>query len=178
MTLEEKAGLMFHPPILMNADGTLLEGGDDFIRGNTEELVVGRGLNHFNIYFAPEPRQHAEWQNRVQRLAESTRLGIPVTIASDPRHSFAESVGASWSAGGFSHWPEPIGFGALRDEEAMREFGDIARAGVPRGRHPRRLAPDGRPGHGTALGASDAHLRRGRGARGTPRCRLHPWVPG
>ena len=127
MTLEEKAGLMFHPPILMNADGTLLEGGDEFVRGNTEELVAGRGLNHFNIYFAPEPRLQAEWQNRMQRLAESTRLGIPVTIASDPRHSFAESVGASWSAGGFSHWPEPIGFGALRDEEAMWEFGDIAR---------------------------------------------------
>ncbi len=60
-------------------------------------------------------------------LAESSRLGIPVTISSDPRHSFAENLGASWSAGGFSHWPEPIGFGALRDEETMREFGDIAR---------------------------------------------------
>jgi beta-glucosidase len=126
MTLEEKAGLMFHPPILMNSDGTLLEGGE-FFGGNTEELVAGRHLNHFNIYYAPEPRLHAEWQNRLQRVAESTRLGIPVTIASDPRHSFAENHGASWSAGGFSHWPEPIGFGALRDEETMREFGDIAR---------------------------------------------------
>ena len=28
MTLEEKAGLMFHPPILMNGDGTLIEDGD------------------------------------------------------------------------------------------------------------------------------------------------------
>ncbi len=127
MTLEEKAGLMFHPPILMNGDGTLMEEDVDFFRGNTEELVVDRHLNHFNIYYAPEPRLHAEWQNRIQRLAESTRLGIPVTISSDPRHSFAENLGASWSAGGFSHWPEPIGFGALRDEEAMREFGDIAR---------------------------------------------------
>jgi beta-glucosidase len=127
MTLEEKAGLMFHPPILMNSDGTLLKEGGEFSGGNTEELVAGRHLNHFNIYYAPEPRLHAEWQNRIQRLAESTRLGIPVTISSDPRHSFAENLGASWSAGGFSHWPEPIGFGALRDEETMREFGDIAR---------------------------------------------------
>lgn len=127
MTLEEKAGLMFHPPILMNPDGTLIADADDFFRGNTEELVAGRQLNHFNIYYAPEPRVHAEWHNRLQRLAESTRLGIPVTISSDPRHSFAENLGASWSAGDFSHWPEPIGFGALRDEEAMREFGDIAR---------------------------------------------------
>ena len=89
--------------------------------------MAGRHLNHFNIYYAPEPRLHAEWQNRMQRLAESTRLGIPVTISSDPRHSFAENLGASWSAGGFSHWPEPIGFGALRDEQALQEFGDIAR---------------------------------------------------
>ena len=127
MTLEEKAGLMFHPPILMNGDGTLIQDGGDFLRRNTDELVVNRYLNHFNIYYAPEPRLHAEWQNRMQRLAESSRLGIPVTISSDPRHSFAENLGASWSAGGFSHWPEPIGFGALRDEETMREFGDIAR---------------------------------------------------
>ena len=127
MTLEEKAGLMFHPPILMNGDGTLIQDGSDFLRRNTDELVVNRHLNHFNIYYAPEPRLHAEWQNRMQRLAESSRLGIPVTISSDPRHSFAENLGASWSAGGFSHWPEPIGFGALRDEETMREFGDIAR---------------------------------------------------
>jgi beta-glucosidase len=118
MTLEEKAGLMFHPPILMNADGSFFDG--------TEDRVVAGNLNHFNIYFAPPPRQHAEWQNRLQKLAESTRLGIPVTISSDPRHT-AESVGASWSAGGFSQWPEPIGFGALADEEATRTFGDVAR---------------------------------------------------
>lgn len=117
MTLEEKAGLMFHPPVLMNPDGTLIG----------EDTVSARSLNHFNIYYAPEPRLHAEWHNRVQQLAEATRLGIPVTISSDPRHSFAENMGASWSAGGFSHWPEPIGFGALRDAKAVREFGDIAR---------------------------------------------------
>lgn len=127
MTLEEKAGLMFHPPILMNSDGTLIEDGGELFGGGTEDLIAARHLNHFNIYYAPEPRFHAEWQNRLQRVAESTRLGIPVTISSDPRHSFAENLGASWSAGGFSHWPEPIGFGALRDEETMREFGDIAR---------------------------------------------------
>ena len=62
MTLEEKVGLMFHAPIFMNPDGTLLD--------DTEERIAGRHLNHFNIYFAPEPRQHAEWHNRLQDLAE------------------------------------------------------------------------------------------------------------
>jgi beta-glucosidase len=80
-----------------------------------------------NIYFAPEPRQHAEWHNRIQDLAKATRLGIPVTISSDPRHGFAENFAAAWAATGFSQWPEPIGFGALRDEDALREFGNIAR---------------------------------------------------
>jgi len=119
MTLEEKAGLMFHAPIFMNEDGTLLDG--------TEERIAERHLNHFNIYFAPAPRQQAEWHNRLQELARATRLGVPVTISSDPRHSFTENLAAAWAATGFSQWPEPIGFGALRDEEAMLEFGDIAR---------------------------------------------------
>jgi beta-glucosidase len=127
MTLEEKAGLMFHPPILMNPDGTTIEEEGDFLRGGTTKLIAERHLNHFNIYFAPEPRLHAEWHNRLQEIAASTRLGIPVTISSDPRHTVAEGIGASWSAGGFSAWPEPIGFGALGDVQAMEEFGDIAR---------------------------------------------------
>ena len=119
MTLEEKVGLMFHAPIFMNEDGTLLDG--------TVERIVDSHLNHFNIYVAPPPRQHAEWHNRIQGVAGSTRLGIPMTISSDPRHGSAENFAAAWAAAGFSQWPEPIGFGALRDEETMREFGDIAR---------------------------------------------------
>ena len=70
MTLEEKAGLMFHPPISMQPDGTLLEEAGVLGRGGTTELVAGRHLNHFNISGAPEPRLHAEWQNRIQELAE------------------------------------------------------------------------------------------------------------
>ena len=119
MALEEKAGLMFHAPIFMNEDGTLLDG--------TVERIVDSHLNHFNIYVAPPPRQHAEWHNRIQGVAGSTRLGIPVTISSDPRHGSAENFAAAWAAAGFSQWPEPIGFGALRDEDTVREFGDIAR---------------------------------------------------
>jgi len=119
MTLEEKAGLMFHAPIFMNQDGTLLDG--------TVERIADSHLNHFNIYAAPLPRQQAEWHNRLQDVARSTRLGIPVTISSDPRHGFEENFAAAWAAAGFSQWPEPIGFGALRDEDTVREFGDIAR---------------------------------------------------
>jgi beta-glucosidase len=127
MTLEEKAGLMFHPPIGIPPEGELLDepsmlGGD-----GTTRLVAERHLNHFNLYFTPDARTTAEWHNRLQRLAEGTRLGIPVTISSDPRHSFDENPATSWAAGSFSQWPEPIGLGAIGDEELVRRFGEIAR---------------------------------------------------
>jgi len=126
MTLEEKAGLMFHPPVLVGDDGALVEGPGPFGPFGTSELVRDLHLRHFNIYTAPEPRLHAEWSNRVQQLAESTRLGIPVTISSDPRHT-VDAVGASAAAVGLSAWPEPIGLAATADEELVREFADIAR---------------------------------------------------
>jgi beta-glucosidase len=119
MTLEEKAGLLFHPPIFIEGDGP--------IPGGTEESIVAQHVNHFNIYAAPPPRQHAEWHNRLQEIAASTRLGIPVTISSDPRHTVGQSSGASGSSEGLSEWPEPLGFAAVGDAAAVEEFGDIAR---------------------------------------------------
>src|SRR5580765_3059695 len=127
MTLAEKAGLMFQPPIGVGPEGELLEGPSAFGGEGTNRLVVDRHLNHFNIYETPDARRLAEWHNRLQHLAETTRLGIPVTISSDPRHSFDENAVVSWSTGSFSQWPEPIGLAATRDEELVRGFGEIAR---------------------------------------------------
>ena len=76
MTLEEKAGLMFHPPIFIGDDVSTV--------GGTEQSILEQQLNHFDIYAAPPPRQHAEWHNHLQDIAASSRLGIPVTISSDP----------------------------------------------------------------------------------------------
>jgi beta-glucosidase len=123
MTLEEKCALMFQTPLLVGEGGALME--EPF--HSTRELVLERGITHFNIYQAPPPRRLAAWANAVQRLAQETRLGIPATISSDPRHSFNDSYGASVGAADFSQWPEPIGLAATRDEELVREFGDIAR---------------------------------------------------
>jgi beta-glucosidase len=119
MTLEEKAGLMFHPPVAIDADGSAVSG--------TEASILGQHLSHFNIYAAPPPRLHAEWHNQLQEVAASSRLGIPVTISSDPRHSFRENTGAAASSEGFSRWPEPIGLAAVGDAAAVEEFGDMAR---------------------------------------------------
>jgi len=98
-------------------------------------------MNHFNVMELPPIKKMAEWVNRVQKLAERTRLGIPISIASDPRHAFTTNPGASMFAGEFSLWPEQPGFAAIGDPDVVREFGDIARqeylaAGIRVALHP------------------------------------------
>jgi beta-glucosidase len=132
MTLEEKAGMMFHTMVGMKADGGLMEEAGPMNPAPTSDLLSNRLMNHFNVYAVAEPRRMAEWYNRLQRLAEGTRLGIPVTISSDPRHAYSKDAGESivtsiMLTGGFSQWPGPIGLAATGDPELVREFGDIAR---------------------------------------------------
>lgn len=127
MTLEEKAGMMFHPQIGMNEDGALVEKRARFNRAATSEMVAAWKINHYNVYQIAPPRQTALWYNRLQKLAERTRLGIPITISSDPRHAFSDVPGVSIFTKGFSHWPEPIGLAATGDPALVQEFGDIAR---------------------------------------------------
>jgi beta-glucosidase len=142
MTLEEKAGLMFHAMIGMNPDGTLVEKASMQSGPTvTSDVVAVKLMNHFNLLYGQKPRVMAEWYNRLQKMAEQTRLGIPVTISSDPRHAFSNNLGANLPPGDFSQWPEPTGFAATRDENLVEEFADIARqeyvaAGIRVALHP------------------------------------------
>ncbi|HSD85643.1 MAG TPA: glycoside hydrolase family 3 N-terminal domain-containing protein, partial [Anaerolineae bacterium] len=127
MTLEEKAGLMFQTMIGMNPDGTILEKTGLWPLPQTSDMIARRRMNHFNLIQGSDPRHMAEWHNRIQKLAEQTRLGIPVTLSTDPRHAFSQNPLASLNAGSFSQFPEPTGLAATRDVDLVREFGDIAR---------------------------------------------------
>ncbi len=91
MTLEEKAGLLVQTIITMNPDGSMSEGGGDFSMEPTTEMVMHKLMNHFNLLFGSDPRHIAEWFNRVQALAEETRLGIPVKWAI-PAHSYSSVI--------------------------------------------------------------------------------------
>ncbi|MFT4210769.1 MAG: glycoside hydrolase family 3 N-terminal domain-containing protein [Microbacterium sp.] len=128
MTVEEKVGLFFHTMITMGPDGELSDGDPAFGLPSTDEYVSVRHMSHFNLLgVAPSAGAIARWHNALQELAARTRLGIPVTISTDPRHSFSENPGAAMMAGPFSQWPEPLGLAATRDAELVRAFGDIAR---------------------------------------------------
>lgn len=119
MTLTEKAGMMFLPiaPFLFELPG----------RATTAEVIANSELRHINIFGNGTARQIAEWTNGLQEIAAASRLGIPMTIASDPRHGFANNPGAAMTAGAFSAWPEPLGLGAIGDPAVVETFADIAR---------------------------------------------------
>ncbi len=128
MTLEEKAGLLFINGAAVNEDGSLdPKPGAMGFGAPVRALLIDKKMNSFNIWSAPAPEIMAAWHNRVQELAESTRLGIPVTIASDPRHAFESNRLMSAAAGDFSVWPEPLGLAAIGDTALTRRFADIAR---------------------------------------------------
>lgn len=127
LSLAEKAGLFFHDVIEVGPEGTLMEGDGAVARSSTRQVVVDQLLNHVNVHAMPSARQSAQWSNALQELAATTPHSIPVTVSTDPRHSFAENTGAAFAAGAMSTWPEPLGLAALKDPERVREFADVAR---------------------------------------------------
>lgn len=121
MTIEEKAGQLFHARL---SEGPL----DDEGEGNSTDTMIGKHMTHFNLASdITNATATAEFVNRVQKRALRTRLGIPVTLSSDPRHAFTDNVGTGFQAGVFSQWPESLGLAALRNPQLVREFAEIAK---------------------------------------------------
>jgi len=128
MTLQEKAGLMFHTMLMPGQGGEVTGSNNAFGLPSAAELVLERSMSHFNVLgSAGSPEDFATWHNRLQELGKSTRLGIPVTLSSDPRHSFTDNPGTAALAGAFSQWPEPLGLAAIGREDVVQKFGDIVR---------------------------------------------------
>jgi beta-glucosidase len=137
MTLEEKAGCMFMSMIGMTAEGQPYDkpklSRDPFdlilaaVLPPASEMLVTKKMNSFNIINSYEPEVMARYNNKLQEIAERMRLGIPITIGSDPRHGAENNPGAAIFTPTFSQWPTPLGLAATRDTNLVREFGDIAR---------------------------------------------------
>ena len=126
MTTEEKAGMMFQPMIGIGENGELATKPGFMNFSSSIDQVVNDHLRHFNIFMTPDATNLARWYNNLQKLAEQTRLGIPVTISSDPRHGYNHNPGAGFASSDFSKWPEPIGLAATRDSLLVLQFGQIA----------------------------------------------------
>ena len=169
MTLEEKAGTMFFSMVAMKKDGSVSEKpslSDPFslmIKG-TSEMIFLKNINHMNILFGTGRREMALWNNNIQKLAEKTRLGIPVTIGTDPRNHFMDNFLASAMAGDFSQYPEPTGLAAIGDSLLVYEFAENSRqeylaAGIRVALHPQiDLATEPRWGRISGSFGEDAEL--------------------
>jgi beta-glucosidase len=132
MNLEEKAGTMFINMAVMNNTGKLsnvMSPTNPFslLLESNVAMVARKKMTHVNIMQSPSPEAIIIWNNNIQNLAEKTRLGIPITIASDPRHGVPNAPGASIYTPFFSKWPSTLGLAAIGDTLLTREFGDIAR---------------------------------------------------
>jgi beta-glucosidase len=130
MTLEEKAGEMFINGARVNDDGSIEDKpakGMFAFAPNALRLMKEKKMNHFNLWAVPSMPALAKWYNAMQRYAsDSTRLGIPITIASDPRNHFSNQIFAM-SANTFTQWCEPLGLAAIGDEAVTKQFADISR---------------------------------------------------
>ncbi|OBT89032.1 hypothetical protein VE02_02185 [Pseudogymnoascus sp. 03VT05] len=129
MTLAEKAGQMFHNMFMIGPGGSLLtEPNEAFGIPAVETLVGEKLMSHFNLVgLVTVARETAQWQNRMQERAKATRLGIPVTISTDPRNHFTDNVGTGFQAGVLSQWPDSLGLAAIRSSELVERFANVAR---------------------------------------------------
>lgn len=126
MTPEEKVGAMMHSTLPGEGPGAPWS-GTSYDLDIYSDILEARHVTHFITRLSFDPATLASQHNQIQELAEATRLGIPVTISTDPRNHFEHVLGASAETVGFTQWPEPLGFAALRDVERVRQFGDIVR---------------------------------------------------
>lgn len=164
MTLEEKAGMLFINGAAVNADGSIEDKPDEpgFARAAATQ-ITDQKMSHFNLWQIPGAQVVAAWHNRLQKFAEQTRLGIPITIASDPRNHFSNNI-FSMSATDFSQWCETLGFAAIGDAELVKQFADIVRkeylsVGIRMALHPQiDLATEPRWPRISGTFGEDAHL--------------------
>ncbi|GAB7555413.1 glycoside hydrolase family 3 N-terminal domain-containing protein [Novosphingobium sp. 11B] len=126
MTLEEKAGTVMHSsfPEIGTERGVSSVGYD---LETLSPVVLQEGVTSFLTRLAVPPKTMAIQNNAAQEIAERGRLGIPLTVSTDPRHHFLYITGQSSASAGYSRWPETLGFAATGDTKLVREFANIAR---------------------------------------------------
>lgn len=124
MSTEEKAGVMMHGTAPANGPAGM---GSSYDLGQAARLIRGAKVNTFITRLSGNANDLAAENNKLQEIAEGERLGIPLTISTDPRNQFQFTVGAGNAPGAFSKWPGPLGLAAVRDPQLTRKFAAIAR---------------------------------------------------
>lgn len=126
MTLEEKAGQLFQTMVTQLPPDQ--EPSGISILNSSGTFIGEKYMTHFNLLGdITNATETAQFINLLQERALQTRLGIPITMSTDPRHAFTVNAGTGFSSGVLSQWPETIGLAALRDPAMVRKFAEVAR---------------------------------------------------
>lgn len=126
MTLDEKAGTMMHGTARALSRG-VLGAGAAYDTAANRALIDSVKVTSMITRLVGDAASIAAQNNALQAIAEHTRLGIPLTISTDPRNHFQDVAGQSVVTPVFSQWPETLGLAAIGDTALVRRFGDIAR---------------------------------------------------
>ena len=118
MNIDEKIGMMLintrkmglsqedkektsHDGVL---DEAIVEKGESIFAASkvygTTHTIEKRNLRHFILRDNFSPAEMAEWINKMNEVAEGTRLGIPVIVTSNSRNENAEPIFGMNDAGG------------------------------------------------------------------------------
>ena len=104
----------FDPPVLDHA--------------GSHRAIAELGLRYLIVRDNPTSYDLATWANALQELAESTPLGIPAVLVSNPRNhvSTQKLFGIAEATDQMSQWPGELGLAATGDPDLVEEFGRLA----------------------------------------------------
>jgi len=119
MSLAEKAGTIMH--------GWLSVADDRYDLNKAKQLILKKHITSGITWLIADPARFALQNNALQELAEQARLGIPLTVSTDPRNLFCDEKGAGKKSLAQPLWTEATGFGAIGDPDAVRLFAAISR---------------------------------------------------
>ena len=88
--------------------------------------IIQHHHRHFLLADIENTQDTVRWVNRIQALCEAQPYGIPMNIASDPRHGMDNSAEYNMGSGKVvSQWPEQIGLAATFDPELVERYGRV-----------------------------------------------------
>ena len=179
MTLEEKAGQLFHAMITAGPGGTLADAEPAFGLPSNEAFIADLKLTHFNLFGAQDAASDiARWHNALQERAARDATRHPGHDLERPAQPLQRQPGCGdpvRTVLAVARAARPRGDPRCRPRGAVRRHRP---PGIHRGRHPGRPAPAGRPRDRVSLGTPAADVRRRCPADRRTRRGVHPRLPG
>ncbi|MFC3040550.1 glycoside hydrolase family 3 N-terminal domain-containing protein [Virgibacillus xinjiangensis] len=130
----DESGLLNETDVVLKTHPFSKPGDDNYelprpllYNAGTTKGIKDLNLRYFIVRDNPKASDLATWTNKIQEVAEDSRLGIPAVMVSNPRNHIGHLYhGLMEATGEFSVWPGELGLAATGDSELMKEFGKIA----------------------------------------------------